>query len=46
VGRVLERRPLGDHVGFLLEPVAVGHEREGPPLRFHRARRIQAGHPA
>jgi flavin reductase (DIM6/NTAB) family NADH-FMN oxidoreductase RutF len=22
VGRVLERRPLGDHVGFLLEPVA------------------------
>jgi flavin reductase (DIM6/NTAB) family NADH-FMN oxidoreductase RutF len=45
-GRVLDRVDLGDHVGFLLEPVA-GQAGRGPrPLTFHRARRIQAGHPA
>lgn len=45
-GRVLERRPYGDHVGFLLEPV---HVEVGPgqeEFTFHRARRIDPGHEA
>ena len=24
VGRIIDHRPLGDHVGFLLEPIALG----------------------
>jgi flavin reductase (DIM6/NTAB) family NADH-FMN oxidoreductase RutF len=45
-GRVLDRLDLGDHVGFLLEPIA-GQAGRGPrPLTFHRARRIEPGHPA
>ena len=43
-GRVLERLDLGDHVGFVLEPIegeaSGGHE----PFTFHRARRIEPGH--
>ena len=43
-GRVLERLDVGDHVGFLLEPVegeaSGGHE----PFTFHRAKRIEPGH--
>lgn len=45
-GRVLQRLELGDHVGFLLEPVEAEHGQGGPPFEFHRAKRIQAGHPA
>lgn len=44
VGRILERRPFGDHVGFLLEPVAAhdeGHER---PLLFSQVRDLSPGH--
>lgn len=45
-GRVLDRVDLGDHVGFLLEPVD-GQAGRGPrPLTFHRARHIEPGHPA
>ena len=45
-GRILERIDLGDHVGFLLEPID-GQAGRGPrPLTFHRARHIHAGHPA
>ena len=45
-GRVLDRVDLGDHVGFLLAPID-GQAGRGPrPLTFHRARRIEAGHPA
>lgn len=43
-GRVLERVDLGDHVGFLLEPIegeASGGQR---PFTFHRAKRIEPGH--
>ena len=46
VGRVLWRADAGDHDTFLLEPVAA-HAVGGPgELTFHRARRIEPGHPA
>jgi flavin reductase (DIM6/NTAB) family NADH-FMN oxidoreductase RutF len=44
--RVLERHALGDHVGFLLEPVVVRHGTAGRQFTFHRAKRIEAGHEA
>ena len=43
VGRVLDRIDLGDHVGLLLEPVAV----EGTPtdvLSFARVKHLDAAH--
>jgi len=43
VGRVLERTRLGDHVGFLLEPVAAEHGGEGF-LAVNDALDIDAGH--
>ncbi len=43
-GRVLERRPLGDHCGFLLEPIEGEAHRSGSPLSFRRARWIEPGH--
>ena len=46
VGRVAERRTLGDHVGFILEPVVVHYGTEGRQFTFHRAKRIEAGHEA
>ena len=45
-GRVLERLDLGDHVGFLLEPVEAHREHGGPAFEFHRAKHIEPGHPA
>jgi flavin reductase (DIM6/NTAB) family NADH-FMN oxidoreductase RutF len=45
-GRVLARHDAGDHDLFLLEPIAgeaAGDERE---FTFHRAKRIDPGHPA
>ena len=45
-GRVLDRFVLGDHVGFLLEPVAVHHGTAGRQFTFHRAKRIEPGHEA
>jgi flavin reductase (DIM6/NTAB) family NADH-FMN oxidoreductase RutF len=45
-GSVADRLDLGDHVGFLLEPVAVEHGTQGRPFTFHRAKRIEAGHEA
>lgn len=46
VGAIRERHELGDHVGFLLDPIEV---HRGAPLdefTFHRARRIDSGHEA
>jgi flavin reductase (DIM6/NTAB) family NADH-FMN oxidoreductase RutF len=43
-GRVLERFDLGDHVGFLLDPIAGEAGRSEEELTFHRARRIEPGH--
>jgi flavin reductase (DIM6/NTAB) family NADH-FMN oxidoreductase RutF len=45
-GRVLARHDAGDHDMFVLEPIAgeaPGAERE---FTFHRAKRIDPGHPA
>lgn len=46
VGRVLERRALGDHTGHLLEPVAASYERPGDEFPFHRAKRFAPGREA
>ena len=45
-GRVLERVPFGDHVGFLLDPVHAEVAADEDELTFHRARRIEPGHAA
>jgi len=46
VGRVLERQRTGDHVAFLLEPIAARHTDEISMFPFHRAKRIDSGHDA
>jgi flavin reductase (DIM6/NTAB) family NADH-FMN oxidoreductase RutF len=46
VGSVRERVDGGDHVGFVLEPVAAEHGHRDGQFPFHRAKRIEAGHPA
>ncbi len=47
VGAVLERRDLGDHHGFLLEPVrAVAHAGRGPQMGFQDVRDMEPGHQA
>jgi flavin reductase (DIM6/NTAB) family NADH-FMN oxidoreductase RutF len=46
VGRVVERRAAGDHVWFLLEPLAAVHGDELASFPFHRAKRIDSGHDA
>lgn len=46
VGSVLERLPLGDHVGFLLSPIEVQANVPQAEFTFHRARRIEPGHEA
>jgi flavin reductase (DIM6/NTAB) family NADH-FMN oxidoreductase RutF len=43
-GRILQRLDLGDHCGFLLEPIAGQAGRSESPLTFHRARSIEPGH--
>jgi flavin reductase (DIM6/NTAB) family NADH-FMN oxidoreductase RutF len=50
VGAILERRPLGDHVAYVLQPVAVsdgGVTRGawGPALMFQDVRDLEPGHP-
>jgi flavin reductase (DIM6/NTAB) family NADH-FMN oxidoreductase RutF len=44
-GRVLEHRPLGDHVGFLLEPVHAAFSDAGR-LHLEQALDIDPGHEA
>jgi flavin reductase (DIM6/NTAB) family NADH-FMN oxidoreductase RutF len=44
-GRVLARWPVGDHDAFLLEPV-TGATGAADEFTFHRAKRIDPGHPA
>jgi flavin reductase (DIM6/NTAB) family NADH-FMN oxidoreductase RutF len=44
VGRILERRPLGDHVGFLLEPVAAHDTGVEPALVFSEVKDLRPGH--
>jgi flavin reductase (DIM6/NTAB) family NADH-FMN oxidoreductase RutF len=42
-GRILERIPLGDHVGHLVEPFD-GHDAGDDWLGFTEAKRIEPGH--
>lgn len=45
VGRIVEHIALGDHVGFLLEPIVVdGHDAQ--PLTLEDVEDVQPGHPA
>jgi flavin reductase (DIM6/NTAB) family NADH-FMN oxidoreductase RutF len=46
VGRVLERLELGDHVGFLLDPVEAQHGEHVDEFGFQEAKDIEPGHPA
>jgi flavin reductase (DIM6/NTAB) family NADH-FMN oxidoreductase RutF len=43
-GRIRRRLDLGDHCGFLLEPIAGQAGRSESPLTFHRAKSIDPGH--
>jgi flavin reductase (DIM6/NTAB) family NADH-FMN oxidoreductase RutF len=45
-GAIVDRIPLGDHIGFLLAPFAAEKGGEADSFPFHRARRIDAGHDA
>jgi flavin reductase (DIM6/NTAB) family NADH-FMN oxidoreductase RutF len=45
VGRVLARHPLGDHTGFLLEPLEVAGGALDP-LMFSDVQDLDPGHPA
>ena len=45
-GRILARVPGGDHVGFLLEPVAAARRRDFEQLGFQQVTDLDAGHPA
>lgn len=46
VGRVLARHELGDHVGFLLEPLRVEAYDEGPVLDYDEVEDLEPGHAA
>jgi flavin reductase (DIM6/NTAB) family NADH-FMN oxidoreductase RutF len=49
VGRILGHRPVGDHVGFLLEPVALrsgGRGSAAGPLTLLDVDDVEPGHPA
>jgi len=43
-GRVLERIDVGDHCGFLLEPIEVSASAGGDDLGFQEAKDIEPGH--
>ncbi|HZE06419.1 MAG TPA: flavin reductase family protein [Solirubrobacteraceae bacterium] len=45
-GRILDRRPLGDHIGYLLEPFAAEKAGDAGTFAFHRAKRLDPGHEA
>ena len=45
-GRILDRLPLGDHVGHLIEPFAGEDPGEGGWFPFSRAMEIEPGHEA
>lgn len=46
VGRVLDRFPFGDHVGFLLEPLLVNAGSGAPPLTVQQTHGMTPGHEA
>ena len=45
-GTITERRRLGDHVGFVLEPFAASAEGDPATLSFSQARELEPGHDA
>jgi flavin reductase (DIM6/NTAB) family NADH-FMN oxidoreductase RutF len=46
VGRVLDRvRTLGDHTGYVLEPIEASGAEAGPYLDYRSVRSIEPGHP-
>lgn len=44
VGKILERRTLGDHVGFLLEPIEAQVQGPGKGLFFQQVKNLDPGH--
>lgn len=44
VGEILAQYDLGDHTGFLLDPVEANAGTPFHEFTFHRARRIEPGH--
>lgn len=46
VGRILERQTLGDHVAFVLDPVAACDDRDGDQLTFSDVKHLEPGHDA
>lgn len=44
-GTILQRLDLGDHMGFLLEPIEAERGGEESQLTFQQARDIDPGHP-
>lgn len=46
VGRVLDTLDLGDHTGFLLDPVAAEGDDAGPAMGYQQVNDVDAGHPA
>ncbi|WP_106399036.1 flavin reductase family protein [Actinocorallia populi] len=46
VGRVLDRMELGDHTGYLVEPLHVQAKGRNAPLGLTRVLHLEAGHPA
>jgi flavin reductase (DIM6/NTAB) family NADH-FMN oxidoreductase RutF len=45
-GRVLDKVDLGDHTGFVLEPVRASEPPEGwRPLSFQAVKNLEPGHP-
>ena len=44
--RILNRRPVGDHVALLLDPVDGGANHDPSQFDFHRAKRFAPGHEA
>jgi flavin reductase (DIM6/NTAB) family NADH-FMN oxidoreductase RutF len=45
-GRILDRVPLGDHVGHVIEPFAGEDAGSGGWLPFQRAKQLEPGHEA
>ena len=46
VGGILERQTLGDHVAFVLDPVAAGDDEGGEHLTFSDVKHLEPGHDA
>ena len=44
VGQIVERRSFGDHVGYLLEPVAAHNQGPEEGLFFHQVKDLDPGH--